>query len=460
MTARPQSEAIPPVPHDEAAEGAVLGTILLQHLIPETVNGLKAAHFFDDRNQRIFRCMQKMDAMQVGIDEITLLDHLGKDAGLVGGVAYVSSLTDGRQAVSNVEFYAQIVQQKALLRSLMRCGEVIQREVANGDNASAIVERARKSFAEIELANSGTALRAYTPAELAGLVTEPIEYVAYPLALRGMIGVLDGPPKSAGKTTLILHAVRSVTRGELFLNRATRKGNVLLVSEENRRTLIPALDRVGLSEETAGIYIMPRETWAGIPWAVLVKRLEHTCVALEIKWLIIDTFFAVAGLGADKENNAGDVDEAVAPLRDIAGKLDIAITLTRHDRKSGGEIGQSGRGSIALTGACDVVLQLKRLGANYSPEMRQLGITGRLGAEVLAIELSLGRYISHEHADVRISTAEEVDRLSEAITSHPKATIRELEEATGIKKDRITKLAAKSGWTKPKKPKGAPWTKS
>ena len=108
------------------------------------MNGLQSAHFFDDRNRRIFRSMQVMDAVGEDIDEITLLDNLGKDAGSAGGPAYIASLTDGRQSLTNVAHYATIIQEKAILRNLMRFGENIQQQVADGDDVTTIVERARK----------------------------------------------------------------------------------------------------------------------------------------------------------------------------------------------------------------------------------------------------------------------------------------------------------------------------
>jgi hypothetical protein len=268
-----------------------------------------------------------------------------------------------------------------------------------------------------------------------------------------MLTVLDGLAKAAGKTTLLLHAIRSVLREEIFLGQATRKVNVLLVTEENRRSLLPALERVGLSTETSGLHILTREEWAGIPWTQLTERLQQTCVDLKIGWMALDTFYAIARLVGEDENKSGCVSQAVAPVRDMVGKLDIAATLGRHERKSGGDIGESGRGSSALTGEADVILQLRRMSSNHSQDMRRLEITGRIEQDCLTIELSLGRYIVHE-GDVRISTTEDADAVDNAIRANREATIREIAAATGINKNRVAKLAAKSGWTKFQ---GDPW---
>jgi hypothetical protein len=43
-----------------------------------------------------------------------------------------------------------------------------------------------------------------------------------------------------------------------------------------------------------------------------------------------------------------------------AGSAGLAVLMLRHERKGGGEVGESGRGSSAFAGAVDVILQLKR----------------------------------------------------------------------------------------------------
>jgi hypothetical protein len=99
----------------------------------------------------------------------------------------------------------------------------------------------------------------------------------------------------------------------------------------------------------------------------------------------------------------------VAPLRSIAAEQNIAVITTRHDRKSGGPVGQSGRGTSALTGAVDIVLQLKRPEGNQPSTFRQLDILSRLDLpDRMMIELQGTKYISWgERADVKTAGAEE-----------------------------------------------------
>ena len=60
-----------------------------------------------------------------------------------GGVAYLSQLADGLPRVTNVEHYARIVKEKAVLRSLIFSASAIQEQaLAAGDDADVILDRA------------------------------------------------------------------------------------------------------------------------------------------------------------------------------------------------------------------------------------------------------------------------------------------------------------------------------
>src|SRR6202043_776102 len=101
-----------------------------------------------------------------------------------------------------------------------------------------------------------------------------------------------------------------------FLNRATTRVPILYVSEENPRTLAMSFARAGL---TNAPNILPAGRY-GLPWPQLMKEIERLCAALDIAWLILDTFYAICGLGGEEENRAGSVDDALRPVRQIVAK--------------------------------------------------------------------------------------------------------------------------------------------
>jgi hypothetical protein len=75
--------------------------------------------------------------------------------------------------------------------------------------------------------------------------------------------------------------------------------------------------------------------------------------------LMVDTWDKWTGLKGDAENNAGAILEALEPLVGAAG-TGLSILICAHQRKSLGEFGEAVRGSNALTGGVDVVMELER----------------------------------------------------------------------------------------------------
>jgi hypothetical protein len=67
--------------------------------------------------------------------------------------------------------------------------------------------------------------------------------------------------------------------------------------------------------------------------------------------LVFDTWHTVARL--EDENAASEVNRLGNLTLDVATRNRLALVLGRHDRKSGGDIGVSGRSSIQLSGLVD-----------------------------------------------------------------------------------------------------------
>jgi hypothetical protein len=111
--------------------------------------------------------------------------------------------------------------------------------------------------------------------------------------------------------------------------------------------------------------------------------------------LIIDTVSQFAGLLGDSENNSGDALSAIRPLQEAAGE-GLAIIAVRHERKGGGEVGESGRGSSAFSGAVDIVVALRRAEGQSKPTLRVLHTLSRFSEtpSTLVIDRVEGQYIA------------------------------------------------------------------
>ncbi|WP_386690101.1 replicative DNA helicase [Lonepinella sp. MS14437] len=109
-------------PHSIEAEQAVLGAVMLNNQHWENViERVVADDFYTAAHRLIFREMEKLARQNIPIDLITL-DKSLKDKGVideVGGFAYLAELSKNTPSVANINAYAEIVREKAILRELI-----------------------------------------------------------------------------------------------------------------------------------------------------------------------------------------------------------------------------------------------------------------------------------------------------------------------------------------------------
>jgi len=218
-------------------------------------------------------------------------------------------------------------------------------------------------------------------------------YVVRPWIARGMVTELDGKPKAAGKTTFLLHLVRAVLDGAPFLGEPTERTPVVYLTEQSRSSLAPTLRTLGLDRDELAILSWPDA--AGTSWPSIVAAALEEVDERGAGLLIVDTVGQFAGIRGDGENDAGAALEAMSPLQAAVAERDLGIVVSRHDRKSGGDVAESGRGSNAWTGAVDCVMALRRQLNPARPTIREIEAISRRGdvpAEPVVIELAEGRY--------------------------------------------------------------------
>jgi replicative DNA helicase len=135
-----------PLPHNLEAERSILGAVLLDnHVLNAAIEKLKPEDFFLDPHRRIFERMISLGETQQAIDLVTLTENLDRSGELEasGGPAYLAQLLDGVPHISNVDHYARIVKEKAVLRNLIHATDAIQQQALDaGEDADLILDRA------------------------------------------------------------------------------------------------------------------------------------------------------------------------------------------------------------------------------------------------------------------------------------------------------------------------------
>jgi hypothetical protein len=234
--------------------------------------------------------------------------------------------------------------------------------------------------------------RFVTARQLATEIPAQPDWRIHGMSARGVITELTGKAKIAGKTTFLGHMARAKLDGKPFLGRATKPGPIVWLTEERGATFRQSLERAGLLDRE-DLHIL---TWAdtfGVDWPDVCRVALAHAHKVGADTVIVDTLPSFAGLRGDDENSAGAAGEAMVPVQKIAAD-GLAVIVVRHDRRSGGEVGESGRGSTAFTGAVDIVLHIQRVGGQGRATVRQLDGIGRLDGipDQLIIQLDADGY--------------------------------------------------------------------
>jgi hypothetical protein len=246
-----------------------------------------------------------------------------------------------------------------------------------------------------ELPSETKTLTVRTAREIAEPTPESPDWLIEGYLAKGANTLLTGKAKIAGKTTFVLFSIKAMLGGHSFLGFTTRKTRVILLTEERPTTLRQALERTGLAESEDLLVISWHETSRQFEWAEAISAAVNLAHQEDVGLLVVDTLAQWAGLKGNTENDSGAMLEAMKPLQEAAAS-GLAVLVNHHDRKSGGEVGDSGRGSGASTGAADIILNLQRsIGGEHVMNRRELHALSMFDQTPakLVIELTAGGYV-------------------------------------------------------------------
>lgn len=140
-------------PHSPDAERAVLGGILIN---PKSFN-IVLSHvaiedFYKDAHRRILETVSGMIDKGVPVELLAVAEALRREGALeeVGGAAYLSSLMDGIPRSLNVEYYAKVVKEKALLRRLiLSSAQIIASSYEEKEDAAELINAAQAAMIDV-----------------------------------------------------------------------------------------------------------------------------------------------------------------------------------------------------------------------------------------------------------------------------------------------------------------------
>ncbi|RKJ70700.1 replicative DNA helicase, partial [Butyricicoccus sp. 1XD8-22] len=140
-------------PHNHEAEQSVIGAIFLEPTALITASEiLLPDDFYRVSHQKIFQTMLDLSDQGKPIDVVTVTEELSSKKELedVGGLSYLTELANAVPTAANIGHYAKIVEEKAILRRLIRVATgIVEDGFTREDEVEALLSEAEKKVMEV-----------------------------------------------------------------------------------------------------------------------------------------------------------------------------------------------------------------------------------------------------------------------------------------------------------------------
>jgi len=390
-------DSIPP--YHEEAEMATLGALLLNFsvdLLDEVQQFVRPDDFFKGAHQLIYRAISALHEKGEGVDILTLTDELTSTGSLdrAGGASYVASLTSRVPTTANVAYYAKIVQETSIRRSLLNAARQIIAE-AHDDTLETrlIIEDAEKAIFQLNENQSRGELK---PArEVIQKTIETIErryrtkegFTGIPSGFDALDNLTSGfqnsevtiigARPSIGKTALALSMATNIAvknripcgfftleMSEISLMMRVVSAESKINSNNLRTGLLRPSDFTKLTEAAGRIYEAPLilQDTPNIPLLDLRSLARKMVVKYGVRIIFID-YIGLISPEDSKQPRHEQISQISRSLKALARELDIPIVaLSQVGRQSEGKAPTLAdlRESGALEQDADLVLFLHR----------------------------------------------------------------------------------------------------
>jgi replicative DNA helicase len=140
-------------PQNVEAEQSILGGILIENdAINKVTEILTPDDFYRDAHRKIYNALINLTERDEPADLVTLTNELRKlnQLDAVGGASYVASLIDSVPTAANIEYYAKIVKEKAILRKLIQTStEIITQSYEDRGDVESFIDEAERAIFQI-----------------------------------------------------------------------------------------------------------------------------------------------------------------------------------------------------------------------------------------------------------------------------------------------------------------------
>jgi replicative DNA helicase len=347
-------------PQNLEAEQAVIGAILLQdEALITAMERINTEDFYDKPHQLIFEAMLQLGESNQPIDLVTLTSLLQDRGQLeeIGGVSYLSRMAHAVPTAANVDYYAQIIEEKSMLRRLIRTAtQIVSEGYSGGEDVSGMLGDAERKILEISNRRSGSGfvlirdvlMEVFDKVELlhenkGGTSGIPTGFVDLDKMTNGfqkndLIIVAARP--SVGKTAFALNIAQNVA--------VRAKETVAIFSLEMSAPQL--VQRMICAEANLDANVMRTGDFKDDDWAKLtmgisslseaeiyiddspaltVADIRSKCRRLKkekgLGMIVIDYLQLIHGRGKGGENRQQEVSEISRTLKQIARELEVPV---------------------------------------------------------------------------------------------------------------------------------------
>jgi hypothetical protein len=347
-------------PHSIEAEQSVLGSLLLDNTALSRIDDvLGEADFFRHEHRTIFTSMAGLIADGKPADIITVFERLQAEekAETCGGIAYLNALTQSVASAANVRRYAEIIAERATLRSIIAAADEATAKAFRNEPAATILDDAKVVLGRLAESRKlgGTKVPLLSLGELREQ-SHSVPWLVKHVMPAESIGMLYGG-SGTFKSFIALDASLHIAHGLPWLGRRTKQGPVLYIAAEGGSGLWPRI---------VAWHRARRLQWSDTPFHVIPAALDLTSDA----WRVVEsaqtrgvapTLVVVDTLSQTYNGEENSANEVAAYFREIGSRFrqlwGCAVLILHH---SGHSATERPRGSSAMRANLDFMFGVFR----------------------------------------------------------------------------------------------------
>jgi len=358
-------------PNSVEAEQSLIGGLMLNKSAWDKVADVVTSEdFYRNDHRIIYSAIAELVEHGNPCDVVTVSEFLDKRAelGKAGGLEYLAALANETPGAANARAYANIVRERAMLRSLINAGNEIAGSAftTDGSSASDLVDQAERRV--FEIAEKGArgrvgfrALKQILPetvdridvlhqsdGEITGIATGFSELDKLTAGLQGGDLVIVAGRPSMGKTSLAVNIAENAAIGTKV---PTAIYSMEMPAQQLAFRMISSLGRVDMRHLRTGQF--PDEDWSRINTAVQLMSdapifiddtagLSPTEIRARARrlqrehglGLIVVDYLQLMQVPGNKENRATEISEISRSLKALAKELNLPIIVLSQLNRS------------------------------------------------------------------------------------------------------------------------------